>query len=134
MIDEKINQTLKELELGLKDLDSARKQVEKTVKSYDGLTEKTETYVNSLSAVKDKLEQLVELLGKDYKAKNLEFKSDCSKIISSCESAVEKYNNTVEDIRKTYITNIYKNFKILFIFNAVNTVILVVIAILYFLS
>ena len=38
MIEEKINNSLKELEEGLKDIESARKQVEKTVSSYDGLT------------------------------------------------------------------------------------------------
>ena len=37
MIDQRINDSLKELEQSLKNLDSARKQVEKTIESYDGL-------------------------------------------------------------------------------------------------
>ena len=41
MIDEKINNSLRELEQGLKNVESARKQVEKTVSSYDGLNKTT---------------------------------------------------------------------------------------------
>ena len=37
MIDQKINNSLRELEQSLKNIDSARKQVEKTISSYDGL-------------------------------------------------------------------------------------------------
>ena len=37
MIDQRINDSLKELEQGLKNIDSARKQVERTINSYDGL-------------------------------------------------------------------------------------------------
>ena len=48
MIEEKINNSLKELEEGLKDIESARKQVEKTVSSYDGLTKTTAEYVTKL--------------------------------------------------------------------------------------
>ena len=37
MIEEKINNSLKELEQGLREIESARKQVEKTVSSFVGL-------------------------------------------------------------------------------------------------
>ena len=47
MIDEKINNSLKELEQRLQNVESARKQVEKTVSSYDGLNKTTAEYVSS---------------------------------------------------------------------------------------
>ena len=45
MIDQRINDSLKELEQGLKNIDSARKQVERTINSYDGLHNSTSEYV-----------------------------------------------------------------------------------------
>ena len=51
MIEEKINNSLKELEQGLRDIESARKQVEKTVSSYDGLTKTTGDYVTKLGSI-----------------------------------------------------------------------------------
>ena len=56
MIDEKINNSLKELEQGLKDIESARKQVEKTVNSYDGLNKTTGEYVTKLGALTTKIQ------------------------------------------------------------------------------
>ena len=46
MIDQRINDSLKELEQGLKNIDSARKQVERTINSYDGLHNSTSEYMN----------------------------------------------------------------------------------------
>ena len=51
MIEEKINNSLKELEQGLREIESARKQVEKTVSSYDGLTKTTGDYVTKLGSI-----------------------------------------------------------------------------------
>ena len=51
MIDQKINNSLKELEQSLKNIESARKQVEKTVNSYDGLNNTTSEYVTTLSTL-----------------------------------------------------------------------------------
>ena len=47
MMDEKINNSLKELEQRLQNVESARKQVEKTVSSYDNLNKTTAEYVSS---------------------------------------------------------------------------------------
>ena len=48
MIDQRINDTLKELEQALINIDSARSQVEKTVNSFDGLNSSTSEYVSQL--------------------------------------------------------------------------------------
>lgn len=48
MIDQRINDSLMELEQGLKNIDSARKQVERTVNSYEGLRNSTSEYVTQL--------------------------------------------------------------------------------------
>ena len=59
MIEEKINNSLKELEQGLREIESARKQVEKTVSSYDGLTKTTGDYVTKLGSIKPKCRNLL---------------------------------------------------------------------------
>ena len=56
MIDEKINNSLRELEQGLKSMESARKQVEKTVNSYDGLNLATAEYVSKLGTITTKIQ------------------------------------------------------------------------------
>ena len=66
MIDEKINNSLRELEQGLKSMESARKQVEKTVNSYDGLNSTTAEYVSKLGTITTKIQELVDTIGKDY--------------------------------------------------------------------
>lgn len=69
MIEEKINNSLKELEQGLREIESARKQVEKTVSSYDGLTKTTGEYVTKLGSITTKVQELVDSIGKDYDQK-----------------------------------------------------------------
>ena len=69
MIDEKINNSLRELEQGLKNVESARKQVEKTVSSYDGLNKTTAEYVSQLGVITTKVKELVDSIGKDYDQK-----------------------------------------------------------------
>ena len=55
MIDERINNSLKELESQLRNIESARKQVEKTVGSFDGLNATTNNYVQSLNAIRGQI-------------------------------------------------------------------------------
>ncbi len=74
MIDQKINNSLRELEQSLKNIDSARKQVEKTISSYDGLQKSTSEYVAQLGSLTTKMKEVIKTIGEDYNQKiaNLE--------------------------------------------------------------
>lgn len=105
MIDQRINDSLKELEQSLKNLDSARKQVEKTIESYDGLHDSASEYVAQLKKITTKVEELIAAVGTDYKQKVEEFDKDCKSIIESANSASQKlseatgsFNNSLNKI------------------------------------
>lgn len=107
MIDQRINDSLKELEQSLKNLDSARKQVEKTIESYDGLHDSASEYVAQLKKIATKVEELIAAVGTDYKQKVEEFDKDCKSIIESANSASQKlseatdsFNNLLNKIEK----------------------------------
>ena len=91
MIEEKINNSLKELEEGLKDIESARKQVEKTVSSYDGLTKTTGEYVTKLGNITTKVQELVDSIGKDYDQKIKAFEKDRDTIVNASNAASEHH-------------------------------------------
>ena len=55
MIDQRINESLKQLENSLSELESAKKQVDDTVKSYEGLKSSTSDYVIILSSLTSKV-------------------------------------------------------------------------------
>ena len=97
MIDEQINNSLKELEQGLQNVESARKQVEKTVKSYDGLNTTTAEYVKKLGTVTTKIQELVDNIGKDYAKKVKDFEKDRTTIINASNAATEKLSKTTEE-------------------------------------
>lgn len=105
MIDQRINDSLKELEQSLKNLDSARKQVEKTIESYDGLHDSASEYVAQLKKITTIVEELIAAVGTDYKQKVEEFDKDCKSIIESANSASQKlseatgsFNNSLNKI------------------------------------
>lgn len=105
MIDQRINDSLRELEQSLKNLDSARKQVEKTIESYDGLHDSASEYVAQLKQITTKVEELIAAVGTDYKQKVEEFDKDCKSIIESAKSASQKlleatdsFNNSLNKI------------------------------------
>lgn len=105
MIDQRINDSLKELEQSLKDIDSARKQVENTINSYDGLQNSTSEYVAQLENLTVKVKELVTIVGKDYKQKVADFDKNCKSIIESANSAsqnlseaTESFNNSLNKI------------------------------------
>ena len=101
MIDEKINNSLRELEQGLKNVESARKQVEKTVNSYDGLNSTTADYVNKLGVVTAKIKELVDSIGKDYDQKVKEFEKDRETVIKASNAATEKLSNATDEFRES---------------------------------
>ena len=90
MIDQRINDSLKELEQGLKNIDSARKQVERTINSYDGLHNSTSEYVAQLGNLTTKVKELVTAIGTDYNQKATAFDKDRKVIVDSANSAIPK--------------------------------------------
>ncbi len=126
MIEEKINNSLKELEEGLKDIESARKQVEKTVSSYDGLTKTTGEYVTRLGNITTKVQELVDSIGKDYNQKIKAFEKDRDTIVNASNAASEKLSNATEEFKDS-LSELKIKLKYSIIINAVSLVAIVVI-------
>ena len=119
MIDEKINNSLKELEQGLKSMESARKQVEKTVNSYDGLHSTTAEYVSKLGTITTKIQELVDVIGKDYSQKVKAFEKDRETVINASTAATEKLSNATEEFKDSLV-EIQTKLKYSLIVNAVS--------------
>ena len=101
MIDQRINDSLMELEQSLKNLDSARKQVEKTIESYDGLHDSLSEYVAQLEKITTKVEELIVVVGTDYKQKVKGFDNDCKSIIESANSASQKLSEATDSFNNS---------------------------------
>ena len=129
MIDEKINNSLKELEQGLKDIESARKQVEKTVNSYDGLNKTTGEYVTKLGALTTKIQELVDSIGKDYSQKVKDFENDRDTVVKAATSATDNLNNATEDFKNS-LSEVKAKLKYSLIVNAVSLVAIIAIVFL----
>ncbi len=99
MIDEKINNSIMELEQGLKSIESARKQVEKTVSAYDGLNNTTAEYVNQLGVITTKVQELVDCIGNDYAQKVEAFEKDRDTVIKASNAATDKLTNATEEFK-----------------------------------
>lgn len=121
MIDEKINNSLRELEQGLKNVESARKQVEKTVSSYDGLNKTTAEYVTQLGVITTKVKELVDSIGKDYDQKVKAFEKDRDTVIKASIAATEKLSNATEEFKNSLL-EIQTKLKYSLIVNAVSLV------------
>ena len=104
MMDQRINDSLKELEQSLKNLDSARKQVEKTMESYDGLHDSVSEYVAQLEKITTKVEELIVVVGTDYTQKVEEFDKDCKSIIESANSASQKLSEATDSFNNSLNT------------------------------
>ena len=129
MIDEKINKTLKELEQGLQDVESARKQVERTVSSFSKLNTSTVEYVSQLGVITTKVKELVDNIGNDYDQKVKEFEKDRDSVIKTSNAATEKLSNATKEFMDS-LNDIKVKLKYSLIFHIV---ILVAIAALLFL-
>lgn len=101
MIDQRINDSLKELEQGLKNIDSARKQVERTINSYDGLHNSTSEYVTQLGKLTTKIKELVADIGTDYNQKVAAFEKDRKSVIDSANSASQKLSEATDSFRNS---------------------------------
>ena len=126
MIDEKINNSLRELEQGLKNVESARKQVEKTVSSYDGLNKTTAEYVSQLGVITTKVKEVVDSIGKDYDQKVKAFEKDRDTVIKASNDAIEELTNAKDEFKDSLV-GIQKNQKYNFMINAVLLIVLAVV-------
>jgi methyl-accepting chemotaxis protein len=123
MIDEKINKTLKELEQGLQDVESARKQVERTVSSFSNLNTTTLEYVSKLGTITTKVQELVGYVGKDYAQKVKDFEKDREAVIKSSNAATEKLSNATEEFKDS-LFEIQTKLKYSLMVNAVSLVVI----------
>lgn len=134
MIDEKINKTLSELEVGLRNIEAARKQVENIVNSYGELKGATSNYVESLSSVNENLKELVHAIRDDYNSKSESFEKDCKNISDSCYVLISAINKSVEDVKNNVsssINKIHRKFTYVLI---CNFILFVTMVILHFLA
>lgn len=134
MIDEKINKTLSELEVNLRNIESASKQVENIVNSYGGLKEATSDYVKKLSHVNENLKELVHIIGDDYNNKSNSFENDCKNISESCNSLISTINESTENIKNNVSSNINKIHRKFTYVLISNFILFVTIIILHFLT
>ena len=123
MRDQRINDTLKELEQALINIDSARSQVEKTVNSFDGLNSSTSEYVSQLGALTTKVKGLIEAIETDYNQKTATFEKDRKSIIESANSASKKLADATETFANS-LDKIDTKFKYSMLVNAILSVIL----------
>ena len=123
MIDQRINDSLKELEQGLKNIDSARKQVERTINSYDGLHNSTSEYVAQLGNLTTKVKELVTAIGTDYNQKATDFDKDRKVIVDSANSAIHELSNSTETFKNS-LNNVENKLKYSLIVNITLFVIL----------
>ncbi len=123
MIDQRINDSLKELEQGLKNIDSARKQVERTINSYDGLHNSTSEYVTQLGKLTTKVKELVTAIGTDYNQKATAFDQDRKVIVDSANSAIHELSNSTETFKNS-LNNVENKLKYSLIVNITLFVIL----------
>ena len=128
MIDQRINDSLKELEQGLKNIDSARKQVERTINSYDGLHNSTS--VAQLGNLTKKVKELVTAIGTDYNQKATAFDKDRKVIVDSANSAIHELSNSTETFKNS-LNNVENKLKYSLI---VNITLFVILGIIVFLT
>ena len=126
MIDQKINNSLKELEQSLKNIDSARKQVEKTVNSYDGLNNTTSEYVTTLSTLTTNVKNLIKSVETDYYQKLSAFEQDRKTIIDSANAASQKLSEASDGF-KASLNNIETKLRYSMIINIITFISLLVV-------
>lgn len=134
MIDERINNSLRELERELSNIESARREVEKTVSSYDELKNVTASYVVNLNAITKGLDEVIKLIGEDYKRKSSDFEKDRDRIIESCNNAMRGLNDASREIENKVSSNIRIVKKTLFIILGVNMLTLIAVFALHWLK
>lgn len=130
MIDQKINNSLKELEQSLKDIESAKEQVESVINSYDSLADSTSDYVKSIESLTFKVKELVDVIGKDYNNKVASFENERKSIIKSINATTQRLSDTT-DLFNTSLTRVEFKQKLSLFFNLIT---ILLIAILYYIA
>ena len=130
MINEKIENSLKELEQCLNDVESARKQVESVVNAYGSLESSIVGYVNTLETTNARIAEIIEHIGNDYDQKIIEFETDRETIIQSSNSVIEKLNTATAAFQSS-LSGLQKRVKYNLILNVAS--ILIIGAIAFFL-
>ena len=121
MIDQKIDNSLKELEQNLQNIESARKQVERTAGSYDGLKNATSEYVSTLSTLTSKVKELISSIETDYKQKFSSFEKDRETIVDSANAASQKLSDATDRFQDS-LNNLDTKLKYSLIINGVSLV------------
>ena len=122
MIDDKINNSLKEIERELQNISSARTQVDKTVASYEELKIATASYTKSLNNVKEELTSLVNTIRIDYTEIISDFKKQQKDIATVSQSTLDSLSEASEHVKKSVsasINSIQKKLIVSIILNVV---------------
>ena len=118
MIDEKINNSLKGLEQGLRGVESASKQVEKVVRSYETLNSSLDSYVTNLGTVSANIQQLVTTIDNDYKNTKEAFEKDRDAIIKASRDSIANLSKETDTFKES-LNGIQTKLKFSLIVNAV---------------
>ena len=118
MIDEKINNSLKELEKELSEVESARKQVEKVVNSYGALTSILAECVTKLGRVSTNIQQLVNTIVADYSEKTKAFEKDRDAIVKASKDSIANLSKETDTFKES-LNGIQSKLKFSLIVNAV---------------
>ena len=130
MIDQRINNSLKSLEEGLRNIESAREQVERTVDSYDGLNSSVTRYVQNLSSLTEKVRELITAVENDYTTKVASFEKDRQTIVSSANEASNKLAEATDSFKES-LANVENKLKYSLI---LNVIIIVALAAIFFIK
>lgn len=119
MIDERIDQSLSELESTLRNVEAARRHTEETVNSFNGLAHTSQEYVGQLGNLTTNVHRLVESIRQDYNHNNEAFENDRNTIINASNEAIEKLSNATEKFKDS-LSNIQKKLKYCLALNIVS--------------
>ena len=134
MIDDKINNSLKEIERELQNISSARTQVDKTVASYEELKIATASYTKSLNNVKEELTSLVNTIRIDYTEIISDFKKQQKDITTVSQSTIDSLSEASEHVKKSVSASINSIQKKLIVSIILNVVIIGIVIALHFIK
>ena len=103
-MDDKINQTLVQIENELEGIVSARKQVEETVKSSTDLQKVVSEYVSSVKTLADRLKQWNEDLSTREDSLGKAIASALSQLNTTCTAIITAFHTDVVNIAKEFKT------------------------------
>lgn len=134
MIDDKINESLKEIERELQNVKSARNQVDSTVASYEALRNATSSYVTSMNNIKDEVTKLVKVVGDDYKGITTDFKKQQSEIHAIAKSTLESISEASAQVQDSVANSIKSIQTKLTLALVINTLTIIAIVALHFIK